>query len=65
MTPVLLVHGGRDTIIPFAESERAALALAARGAKVERVDRPSMAHSIDTESLAAAVAFLGRNLGTW
>jgi phospholipase/carboxylesterase len=63
-TPVLLVHGGRDTMIPFPESERAERALVARGAKVERVDRPAMGHSIDRESLAAAVAFLARNLGS-
>ncbi len=62
-TPVLLVHGGRDQRIPFAESDRAERALVARGAKVERLDRPAMGHAIDGESLAAAVAFLGRNLG--
>jgi phospholipase/carboxylesterase len=62
-TPVLLVHGARDATIPFAESERAERALLARGARVERVDRPVMAHAIDAESLAAAVAFLARNLG--
>jgi phospholipase/carboxylesterase len=61
-TPVLLVHGERDSRIPFAESPKAEQALLARGAKVERVDRPTMAHSIDRESLAAAVAFLGRTL---
>jgi phospholipase/carboxylesterase len=63
-TSVLLVHGGRDAMIPFAKAERAEQALVARGAKVERVDRPAMGHSIDRESLAAAVAFLARNLGT-
>jgi phospholipase/carboxylesterase len=63
-TPVLLVHGGRDTMIPFAETERAEQALVARGAKVERVDRPATGHSIDRESLAAAVAFLARSLGS-
>jgi phospholipase/carboxylesterase len=63
-TPVLLIHGGRDTVIPFAETERAEQALVARGARVERVDRPAMGHSIDRESLAAAVAFLARNLGS-
>jgi len=62
-TPVLLVHGGRDAIIPFAEAERAERALRARGAVVDRVDRPAMAHAIDSESLAAAVAFLARHLG--
>ena len=33
-----------------------------RGAKVERLDRPAMGHEIDRESIAAAVAFLTRNL---
>ncbi len=62
-TPVLLVHGERDAVIPFAEAGRAERALTARGAKVERLDRPAMGHAVDSESLAAAVAFLGRNLG--
>ena len=62
-TPILLVHGARDAVVPFAESERAQRSPVARGAKVERVDRPMMAHAIDDESLAAAVAFLARNLG--
>ena len=62
-TPVLLVHGMRDAKIPFAESERAERALLARGARVERIDRPAMGHAVDSESLAAAVAFLARNLG--
>ncbi len=62
-TPVLLVHGERDAVIPFAESDVAQRALAARGAKVERLDRPAMGHSIDAESLNAAVAFLARSLG--
>jgi phospholipase/carboxylesterase len=62
-TPVLLIHGARDARIPFAESARAEQALVARGARVERLDRPNMGHAIDGESLAAAVAFLGRSLG--
>ena len=62
-TPVLLVHGTRDPVIPFAESRRAEESLVARGAHVEHLDRPDMAHSIDSESLAAAVAFLRRSLG--
>ena len=33
------------------------------GARVEHLDRPAMGHSIDAESMAAAVAFLGRPLG--
>ncbi len=62
-TPVLLVHGELDPVIPFAESQRAEQALVARGARVERLDRPQMAHAIDGESLTAGVAFLRRTLG--
>src|SRR6185437_8182000 len=62
-TPVLLVHGEHDAMIPFAEVGLAQRALAARGAKVERLDRPAMGHNIDGESLNAAVAFLARSLG--
>jgi phospholipase/carboxylesterase len=62
-TPVLLVHGERDQVIPFAQAQVAEQALTARGAKVERVDRPTMGHGIDPESVTAAVAFLTRNLG--
>jgi phospholipase/carboxylesterase len=61
-TPVLLVHGTRDTRIPFAAAEHAERELRARGAVVERLDRAGMGHSIDEASLSAAVAFLGRHL---
>jgi phospholipase/carboxylesterase len=61
-TPVLLVHGTKDARIPFAESDRADQALRARGARVDRLDRPGMGHSIDETSLLAATEFLGRHL---
>jgi phospholipase/carboxylesterase len=62
--PLLLVHGERDAVIPFAQADRAAAALAARGVRVERLTRPEMAHAIDDVSLAAAVSFLTREVGT-
>lgn len=62
--PLLLVHGERDAVIPFAQADRAAAALAARGVRVERLSRPEMAHAIDDVSLAAAVSFLTRAVGS-
>lgn len=61
-TPVLLVHGARDTMVPFAEAARSEATLTLRGAKVERLDRPTMGHAIDDDSLRAAIAFLTRTL---
>jgi phospholipase/carboxylesterase len=61
-TPVLLVHGTEDARIPFTESDRADQALRARGARVDRLDRPGMGHSIDETSRLAATEFLGRHL---
>lgn len=63
-TPVLLVHGERDRVIPFIEAARAEEALRARGATVERVTRPAMGHAIDDPSIEAARAFLARTLVT-
>ena len=63
-TPVLLVHGARDPLIPFAETAHAQRALLDRGAVVERLDRPAMAHAIDPESITYAAAFLARVAGT-
>jgi phospholipase/carboxylesterase len=61
--PLLLVHGARDAVIPFAQADRAAAALSARGVRVERLTRPDMGHAIDDVSLAAAVSFLTREVG--
>ena len=61
--PLLLVHGERDPVIPFAQADRAAALLAARGVRVERLTRPDLAHGIDDASLAGAVSFLTREVG--
>jgi phospholipase/carboxylesterase len=60
--PVLVIHGARDPIVPFTAAAEAERLLVARGAKVSRLDRPEMAHSIDDESVTAAIAFLRETL---
>ncbi len=60
--PVLIVHGEQDPRIAFAEADRAAAALVARGVRVERLTRPQMGHAMDEASIDGATAFFAREL---
>jgi len=57
-TPVLLVHGAADPVIPAAETNRAAAALAAAGVAVESLILPGIGHAIAPEGAAAGLRFL-------
>ncbi|MBO9123707.1 MULTISPECIES: alpha/beta hydrolase [unclassified Rhizobium] len=61
-TPVLLVHGNADPVIPSTESTRAAAALQALGMKVETVIQPGLPHTISGEGAARAGSFLAEVL---
>jgi phospholipase/carboxylesterase len=61
--PVMVIHGDRDAMIPFAEAAISERELTKRGAVVTRVDRPGMAHEIDMPALTAATRFLRGVLG--
>lgn len=56
--PVLLVHGLMDPVVPAVAMQMAASVLTGLGVPVETVTRPSLAHGIDPEGLAAAMQFL-------
>jgi phospholipase/carboxylesterase len=61
-TPVLLLHGEADTTVPAQESRSAATKLKAAGFTVETRFFPRLGHSISSEGVAAAGAFLARAL---
>jgi phospholipase/carboxylesterase len=61
-TPVLLVHGSADPVIPSAESNNAAATLQALGMKVETVILPGLPHTISAEGAARAGRFLAEVL---
>jgi phospholipase/carboxylesterase len=62
-TPVLLLHGDQDNVIPAAETPRAERLLREAGLAVEARLYPDLGHSISSEGLDAAGAFLARRLG--
>ncbi len=62
-TPVCLIHGERDEVLPFAALAHAEAALKAAKVPVETHGRPYLGHSIDGEGLDAAVTFLQRAFG--
>lgn len=57
-TPVCLIHGEQDEVVPYAALAHAKLAMEGKGIAVESHARPMLGHSIDGEGLDAAVAFL-------
>lgn len=57
-TPLLLVHGAADPVMPPVECDRAAAALQALGVQVQRLVLPGLGHSISAEGAKAAGAFL-------
>jgi phospholipase/carboxylesterase len=61
-TPVMLIHGMADSVIPYSESETAAQALAAAGITVTTQFDPSTGHTISAQGARSAAAFIGRCL---
>lgn len=62
-TPVLLVHGAADSVIPAAETAKAAATLQALGVDVESRILPGLDHTISAEGIELAGAFLADRLG--
>jgi phospholipase/carboxylesterase len=61
-TPVCLIHGNADPIVPFAALAQAETALKAAGVPVEAHARPGLPHGIDGPGLDIARRFLQEQL---
>jgi phospholipase/carboxylesterase len=61
-TPVLILHGERDDVIPATEAERAQRTLEGAGVAVEAHVYPGLGHGVSSEGLQAAGAFLAQKL---
>ena len=60
--PVLLVHGERDMVVPFAAGVASEHALRRLGVPVETCWRPALEHNIDEVGIAAGLAMLQRTV---
>ena len=61
-SPVLLVHGTEDEVVPFQFQAASRDILKARSIEVETVDCVGLGHGIDPDGLSAAIEFLARYL---
>jgi phospholipase/carboxylesterase len=61
-SPVLLVHGTEDEVVPFQFQAASRDILKARTIEVETVDCIGLGHGIDPDGLSAAIKFLAKYL---
>lgn len=61
-TPLLLVHGEADAVMPVMESAKAAAALEALGVEVQTLYLPGLGHSISASGANAAAEFIASKL---
>ena len=57
-TPVLLVHGEQDEVVPFQSLERSKNLLNKIGFNVQTLSRKNLAHGIDPEGISKGMDFL-------
>ena len=57
-TPILLVHGEQDEVVPFQSLDRSKNLLNKIGFDVETLSRPNLAHGIDPEGISKGMQFL-------
>ncbi|MDC3063090.1 prolyl oligopeptidase family serine peptidase [Alphaproteobacteria bacterium] len=57
-TPILLVHGEEDDVVPFSSLEHAKKLLTEIGFDVKTVNRPGLAHGIDPDGISAGMDFV-------
>ena len=57
-TPILLIHGEQDEVVPFLSLERSKNLLNKIGFNVETLSRPNLAHGIDPEGISKGMQFL-------
>ena len=63
-SPVLLVHGTEDEVVPFQFQAASRDILKARSIEVETVDCVGVGHGIDPDGLSAAIKFMTKYLPT-
>ena len=61
-SPVLLVHGTKDEVVPFQFQAASRDLLQARSIEVETVACVGLGHGIDPDGLSAAIKFLAKYL---
>ena len=57
-TPILLVHGERDEVVPFKSLEESKTLLNKIGFNVQTLSRQNLAHGIDPEGISKGMQFL-------
>ena len=57
-TPVLLVHGKQDEVVPFQSLEKSKCLLNKIGFNVQTLSRQNLAHGIDPEGISKGMEFL-------
>ena len=57
-TPILLVHGEQDEVVPFQSLERSKILLNKIGFNVQTLSRQNLAHGIDPEGISKGMEFL-------
>ena len=57
-TPILLVHGERDEVVPFKSLEWSKTLLTKIGFNVQTLSRQNLAHGIDPEGISKGMEFL-------
>lgn len=62
-TPVCLIHGDADDVVPYTSMALAKSRLEELGVDVETHTRPNLPHSIDDGGLIAAMRFLAKRMG--
>ena len=60
-TPVLLIHGEMDEVVPFASLKITADLLSKIGFNIEKVPRPDLGHGIDQVGISSGIDFLRKN----
>ena len=58
LTPILLVHGEEDEVVPFSSLENAKNLLVEIGFNVKTVNRPGLGHGIDPDGISAGMEFV-------
>ena len=57
-TPILLVHGEQDEVVPFQSLDKSKNLLTNIGFKVQTLSRQNLAHGIDPEGISKGMEFL-------